>query len=110
MAFHNYLGLISMHKRAFQLWKRQVSTRDSDTTRLLSGGYSTTPVECEGVFETLTREDLERYPDGEFVHSDMKVTTSPDLMNGETLGLKDRIIYEGKTYFVHRLRFQDYRR
>lgn len=99
MAFHNYAGLVNMHKRPFQITQKQASYRDNDTTRLVDGGYGT-PVDCEGVFDTITEKEYRRFPELEQVKSDLKVITTPALMNGVTPTVKDKIEYGDFVYYI----------
>lgn len=100
--FHNYIGLISRHKRSFSIQKYAGDVRSGISTRFGGGSYGTA-VECEGVFETVTKKDYNRYPDMEVIKSDMKLITSPDLLNGFDIQPKDRITYQGKNYWVYKI-------
>lgn len=100
--FHNYKPLITMHKRPFQISKWNKDTRDPNTTRF-GGGHYSSPVNCEGVIATITKLDYERHPDFEIHTSDLKLITSSDYMNGIVIEVKDKIIFDDLTYWVHKL-------
>lgn len=100
--FHNYTNLIKKEKRSFQLVKHIEGYRDTDTSRFYRGGYAD-PVNCEGVFETLTEKDYARFTDEEKIKSDLKITTTPELMNNVQPEIKDKVVYNDITYWIHRV-------
>jgi len=104
LAFHDYHRMIARHKREFDLHKKKSGTTNPATARFEIGGYED-PVTVEGVFEALNMtEDLSAGRDGEHIHADMKLTTTPRLLDGNEISVKDRVVYNGVTYFVHKIR------
>lgn len=100
MAFHNFENLIKRHKRAFQITQKTGSgTIIDSTTRFRKRDYGT-PVNVEGVFETITEKDYKRYPDIEHTNSNMKVTSTPNLLNSLIPQVKDKITYNSLDYWV----------
>ena len=102
MAFNNFQSLILSHARAFSIITKSAGTRDSNTSRFKAGSESTS-LNCRGVFETITEKDLKKYPDFELIHSEMKCTTTPQLMKKHTPTTKEKIIYNGVKYFIHKI-------
>ena len=102
MAFHNFAPLITTHERTFNLIQKNPAVRDPTTTRM-KPETDATPVKCHGVFETITEKDYKRYPDFELVHSDLKLTTTPEKLKGITPNTKHKITYNGITYWVYRI-------
>ena len=105
--FHDYHYMISLHKRAFELYKKQAGATNSNTARYETGTH-TGPFSCEGVFETVTHKELKAIADGEHIEADMKLLTTPTLLAGQTVDLKDKIIYSGRTFFVTKIRDDEY--
>ena len=102
MAFHNFSALIRSHDRPFTLLIKQAGSRSANTSRFQAGIYSS-GTKCRGAFETITEKDLQKYPDFELTSSDMKITTTPELLSGVEPNIKDKVIYNGVTYWVKRV-------
>jgi len=102
MAFHNYQSLIVSHKRSFYLQVKGSDFVDPDTSRMVTGTYGN-PIECSAVFETITEKDFKNYPDFNLTTSDIKLITTPKLINYLTINIKDKISYNGVVYWVYRI-------
>lgn len=99
--------MIARHKRPFTLYKAKSGSLNTLTTRFEDGDYEN-GVNCFGVWETITNEDLERYPDLEQSGGDIKLITTPILMNGLTLDMKDKLIYQNRTFKIIKIVDDEY--
>jgi len=102
MAFHDFSGLISRHKRSFNIQKLSGDARSTTTSHYGGGSYGTA-VAVEGVFESVTKKDYVRYPDFEVIKSELKLITSPALLKGFDIQPKDRIVYQTQNYWVYKI-------
>ena len=105
--FHDYHRMIARHKRPFILYKYIGGDRNTGTTRYEDGDYQD-GVEVEGVWETITNEDLKRYPDLEVSGGDMKIITTPILMKNNTLNIKDKLYYQNRTFKIIKIVDDEY--
>jgi len=102
MAFNNFAPLIRSHKREFILISRTSGVRDPLTSRFRKGSADD-GIKCNGVFETVTEKDLKKHPDFELLSSDLKLTTTPEMIKKHIPTLKEKIVYNGLTYWTHRI-------
>jgi len=102
MAFHNFSSLISSHERQFELIQKNPAVRDPNTSRM-KPETDKIPIRCFGVFETITEKDFAKFPDMEFQHSDLKLTTTPQKLKNVTPELKHKISYNGIVYWIKRI-------
>jgi hypothetical protein len=108
MAFHNFERLINKHKRTFQISQKTGSGIVSNsTTRYQKRDYGT-PVNVNGVFETITEKDYKRFPDIEHINSSLKVTTTPTLLNDLIPQIKDKITYNNVDYWLNKVHNEVY--
>lgn len=101
MAFNNYTTLIKSHQRDFQIYQKSAGSRVATTSRYQKGDYGNA-INARGVFMYITAEDYERYPDFELDSSDMKLISTPEMLN-ITPALKDRIVYNGVNYWAYKI-------
>jgi len=102
MAFHNFSALIRSHDRPFTLYQKQAGSRNATSSRWEAADYSS-GIKCRGAFETITEKDFEKHPDFELISSDMKITTTPQLMTGVEPQIKDKLVYNGVTFWIKRI-------
>jgi hypothetical protein len=94
--------MISKHKRDFVLYKAKPGNTSSATTRFEGGSYED-GVTVSGCWETITKDDIERNPELEIIIGDMKIITTPDLMNGTVPSIKDKILYNNNNYIIMKI-------
>jgi hypothetical protein len=91
--------MISKDKRDFVIYKAKEGSENILTTRYEGGSFED-GVQVSGCWETITKDDLFRNPDLEILKGDMKIITTPDLMNNIEPTIKDKVMYNNDNYII----------